>query len=284
MKRFFPVVLIVIVFWLSSQISVYADVVWGNTFLEQNRNHTIPVDRTFQANGPMGHINLVEKPGLSKVLVKYENGRNITIGHAYRHMGKYWGIQRVSHLSGTMGWVPMDQLLLFYDSIDFINDHQNEVHDFNGRLDFLLNVDSLYIWKWPGSDREKIIYDNSERFLDENALYGRYSYVDSEGREWVFTMLWGGIDRQGGMQPGPLPGEMRAEGWICIDDPQNGQIPAFNPAPEPVIWSPQAGYSITHEQRQSETQLSLIYVVFAAAIAVVIVSIVILLIRKNRYM
>ena len=27
-------------------------------------------------------------------------------------------------------------------------------------------------------------------------------------------------------------------GWICLDDPENNEVPAFNPAPKPIRWSP----------------------------------------------
>jgi len=286
MKRLFPIVLIAIVFLMSALIPAYADVVWSNAFLEQNRNKTIQVDRRFYANGPRGHINLLEKPGIGKVMATYENGKHITIGHAYRHMGKYWGIPPVDHTSGTMGWVPMDQLLLFYDNIDFLNDHRDEVHDFNGSLDFLLEADSFYLWRWPGSDREKRFFDSSEWHPDDSDVAGRYLYIDSEGREWVYVLIWWGIE------PAP-PGGHPATGWVCSDDPGNGRIPAFNPAPEPVIWSPPEGsiiidgqpedFRISEEQRESEAPGFLVFIVFAAAIAVVIVSIIVLLIRKNRY-
>jgi len=269
--------LIAIIILLSSQMSVYADAIMGNEFLERNRGKTIPVSRQFHANGPEGYINLMEKPGSRNVLTTYENGSVIEIGSAYLHMGKYWGIQPIGHFTDIPGWVQMDQLLLFYDNIDFVNEHRVELYNFGGSLDFLFEADSFYIWKWPGSDQEKILYDNSERCLDDSAMEYNYVYIDSEDRKWVYTMIWGGEDVYGGWQPAPPPGG-RAKGWICADDPGNGQIPAFNPAPKPVKWSPPEGSGIGQAQRPG----LLVIIIIAAAVAIVAIALVIRMRRQKR--
>jgi hypothetical protein len=91
-------------------------------------------------------------------------------------------------------------------------------------------AEAFYLWQWPGADREKINYFVDD-YLDESAFRSRYAFMDDQGREWVYTIIWdgnfGGMIRDGS-----------AEGWVCMSDLYNDQMPSFYPAPAPVTWSP----------------------------------------------
>ena len=226
MKRFF--VIIIFAVFLMFPLVAHADVVMGNDFLDKNSEKTEPLGRMFQVNGVNGNLSSTEKPGSSKVIETYENGSLILIGNTYLHKNKYWGIPPISHSYWMSGWLPMDELLMVYGRIDFETEYQNELYDYSGSVDVLLSANRFYLWQWPGSDREKQLYDYMD--LDESAIKTGHAYMDDEGREWVFVSLWGGPTLGGLSMTGA------SDGWVCLSDLDNSQIPAFHPAPEPIQW------------------------------------------------
>ena len=226
MKQLFIIIAFTIV--LMFPLVAHADVVIGNDFFDKNRDKTEPLNHIFQVNSAKGFLSAKEKPGSLKSVGTYQNGNLLLIDSTYLHNGKYWGIPPVSHY-GPPGWFPMDELLMFYSSVDFETENQASIYNYVGDLDSLLTAEEFYIWQWPGSDREKIFYDY--RDLEESAVRTGLACLDDEGREWLYVRLWGGSTFGGGF--GHIGA---ASGWVCLSDPGNGGIPAFNPAPEPIPW------------------------------------------------
>ena len=85
MRRF--VVALAIVFLFALPLAAYADVVFGNDFLDKNRNRTEPVNRSFIVNGADGHVSVKEKPGGAKEEARIDNGTIVNIVAAYKHKG-----------------------------------------------------------------------------------------------------------------------------------------------------------------------------------------------------
>ncbi|MCL2151943.1 MAG: hypothetical protein FWH57_03120 [Oscillospiraceae bacterium] len=268
----FFIVLILFSMFLTMLIQpvVYADVVNGNAFLNKNSDKTERIGdsfREFYVDSPSGYVIPKEKPGSKKGIVpdysengdeiKYNNGEKVLIYNVCLYKGEYWGIPPTSHAySDGNGWIRMDELAMIYDNNDFIEEHQGELYRYRGGFDELLEAEGFYIWQWPGSDREKIHATNTlDLYVDPNnrdsnyygyslyqyiqevgaddAFTAGYGYEDEEGRQWVYIEIFGG-DTLGGRTP---YGRGGPEGWLCLSDLNNDQIPAFNPAQEPKKWS-----------------------------------------------
>src|SRR5215469_2087459 len=70
------------------------------------------------------------------------------------------------------------------------------------------------------------IYFIDKHRLKESDFYMK-TYKDSEGREWGKVGYYADVG-----------GGSYVSGWVCLGDPGNSDIPAFNPAPKPKKWSP----------------------------------------------
>ena len=275
MKRFITVLVFAIAFMLASSMTASADVVMGNEFFDKHSEKTESLGRLFQANGPDGYVTVREAPDSKQEIETLENGATIFIGSTYLHKGRYWGIPPISHSYWNPGWVPMDELLMVCDNIDFVNEHKGELYNYTGGFDMLIDAEAFYLWQWPGSDREKIHHDFGKGYFDDSAFEAGYAYIDVEGREWVYVSIWGGWSYGGLSMAGA------SEGWVCLDALDDGSIPAFNPAPEPIPWSPNAepdwyGTAIapppvTPVKEPGMAPITIVIVIILAAIAAVLV-------------
>ena len=229
MKRLFITLVLALVVLAAASAPIFADVVMSNDFLEKNKDKTEPMNHSFSANGADGFVSSREAPGSKKELDRYENGAIIRIGSIYKHKGEYWGISPIGHWYWNPGWMPMNELLMYYESSDFEAEFQEGLYDYSGNFRSLAAAKEFYIWQWPGSDREKNHYDNSNKYFDASDVRALNAWKDEGGGEWVYITIWGGPG--GGLQPAGA-----AAGWVYMSDPNNGDIPAFNPAPDPVPW------------------------------------------------
>ena len=249
-KRIYSVLLAAVLLFISSPI-VYSDVVMSNKFLLKNKDNAEcmwPVSGRFVVNSPSGYIIPREEPGSEKGVSTqssykgtspggrddkpytyrgevfiFMNGEIIDITHVYLHNGEYWGVMSYSHTYQPPGWMLMDELLLLYEREDFEEEHYAELYEYTGSYGAVLSAKKLVLWQWPGSDREKIIIEDKEDIINYANVF--FAYKDKEGREWGKTkhLHW----------------------WICLSDPANSKIPAFNPAQEPVKWSPDHSYDLS---------------------------------------
>jgi len=226
-------------------VSVSADAVMGNEFEWEHHDELQRLERSlFVVNGPDGYVILREEPGSSKEAIRswwssgevisFDNGTIVYMDSVYVYEDEYWGVMQTGHHVDIPGWILMDELLMYYDSQDFIEEHEDELYGFSGSIDRVYKAEEFYLWQWPGSDRERILYtvDEDNDLEDEYAIRTGLAYMDDNGREWVYVILWNGftsgLSRYGS-----------AEGWTCLDDLANaGNIEAFNPAPESIKWSP----------------------------------------------
>jgi hypothetical protein len=194
----------------------------NNDFYNRHRTECERLDRYFYANGASGSVSLKTEPGVRGVLSGVvENGEVINILATYNYQGETWGVTQI-HTPDTPynklpnGWVPMSQLLPEYDSISFSEEHQSEIYSYAGNYEELQAVVEFTIWAWPGSGIIRGTFLTANLPEDMDAYYADSpAYRDEDGREWVSWGYMFGIRNV----------------WICLSDPANDSIPAFNPEP-----------------------------------------------------
>jgi len=266
--------------------SVYADIVLGNDFARENKEKKVPIDDEvpflrFVVSSPAGYVIPKLEPGSEIGItpeiksyygfshweyslteeneVVFFNGAIILITHAYLHDGNYWGVMMPAHNYQPPGWVLMDEVLMIFEPEEFVNLFQHEFYKYTGDYDAVLSASRLVEWQWPGSDREKTIIFNITR----RNVYAFETYRDEEGREWAMNS-----DRR----------------WICLSDPENSDIPAFYPAPEPKRWSPDGNnewrpvWAPTEPSANSANPFIIIAIAAALLLCVIIV---VLVLRKQ---
>ena len=229
---------------------VYADSVYGNDFYYENEDKTerlggYGLGNRFVVNSPSGYVVPEKEPGskggiptdegypsgwggstpedierLRRDYFVFKNNEIVYIEAIYLHNGDYWGVMPPSHIYQPSGWVLMDDLLQIYQRLDFETDNEKSFYHYTGGYDTVLSAKKLVEWEWPGSDREKRIIEVDDRVHNIQSYADViFAYKDAEGREW---------------------GKCKYSGkWICLDDPENDDIPAFYPSRTPVKWSPE---------------------------------------------
>jgi len=242
---------------------VSADVVWSNSFLEDKRSEMISSGRNwFVVNSDTGSLKGQRAPDPDYVsdgwgdywetLGSYTNGQTMYLSAVYKHNDEYWGIDsRMNHGGSSTGWYPMDQLLVMYDDRDFAFENKDKFYEYTDGFSFKNIGDKLVTWQWPGSNYAKRSYTFIEDgFTQAENDYKRYEgiglksikiycvYKDEDEREWGYVEIEADISVSMGA------GGYRRQitkwiTWICLGEPSNTDIPAFNPAPEPVKWTPE---------------------------------------------
>jgi|GEM_PF-907677 len=248
MKKFIFMVLIVIMATPSNV--VHADVVYSNYFFGLNMHATEKLGRSFQVYSPLGSVSTRAEPGRENTKdvnfreTTYRNGDVVEIGYTYSHEGEYWGIQPLSHRYSPPGWIQMENLRMLYTKDDFEREHRSEFYTYISFKNTELFEKEFVLWQWPGSDRPKQILGDNYYFtiIDISVIH---AYKDKDGREWGYVHILVGNWFFRGYYFDP-------NGWVCLSDPQNPDIPAFFPAPEPIKWSP----GIDPDWRPAYTPLS----------------------------
>ena len=241
--------------FLFSSIVAHADAVWGNDFLDEHREETQSLDRSrFCVNGADGYVIPQQVPGEALeeftsehswasnngspvLLPKFQNGSELILGQVYIHDGEYWGAMHPSHSYSWPGWVAMDQMLAVYIPADFDTEHKDDFqYAYTGNTESLLEAKRLVLWQWPGSDREKRVFESMNSVIDISVLH---TYRDTDSREWGYISVKY-------RPPNWNSGATQAIGWVCLTDPANSDIPSSYPAPPPTKWSPDGTFTWTH--------------------------------------
>jgi len=225
-----------------------------NDFLMRNMDDCEYLGRLFFANSENGFVSLRSAPGANREIVKFANGEILNITFTYDHKGEIWGIaefQSPKTERWASGWLPMAALYPKYDYRSFDADFAHEFFAYDDELD--LSGD-IVLWSWPGSGDVVWVFEPDRWELDN--LTFTHAYRDTEGREWGFI--------------GYLYGTRNV--WVCISDPSNKSIPAFNPAPPPALW-PAADPSTVPGGDFSTPLLVIILVVVVAMITVVLIRV-----------
>jgi len=223
--------IVLVLFLISFVLALYEDLIYTaegkNNFIDLHESECKYLGRSFCANGANGNVSIKEDPISNMEILKIINGKILFIEYVY---GNDWGFVTVypseqSEEWVPFGWVRMDQLLVQYDCVAFEEEHFDEFYPYNGDYSEIKNSKSVVAWQWPGSG---IPYWTIE---DWNWNTARFSvclaYKDEQNREWGFVPCLGGGRNI----------------WVCLSEPQNVDIPAFNPAPSPTAWQPKTSNS-----------------------------------------
>jgi len=252
------------IFMLIYTVVVSADVVIGAYYSGKEKIVQVLESGTFVANAPRGYLfkepkadskqereAFIDYFGEDPPWPKFENGTVVHIEEVYLYKGRYWGVTPTGHLHSNPGWIPMEYLLQIYNHNDFEKENSGKFYEYTGNYNAIYQAKKVVFWQWPGSDREKKIYFDYGKYLD---IERNKAYRDMDGREW------------GKAYYNTYRGRRFFEGWVCLSDPENINIPAFNPAPEPVKWVPPD----IHDRSSAPMLIIILVIVLAAATAVLV--------------
>jgi len=263
LKRSFTVLLLACTLLILLPLAARADVLITprNDFFDRHFGDCTFLGRNFVANGSGGSVSVKLEPGSNKEVTALQNGDTVTIQFTYEQGGQTWGATVLAYGATPDGWIPMDQLLLVYDYISFADEHQSEFTAYTGDLSELLNASSVVFWSWPGSGETTWVYGAGAPETVTSWLTPTQVYTDSEGREWGFIPYFYGARNS----------------WVCLSDPANENIPAFNPAPSPAPW-PSGGSSVAHDGISTQ----LLFIIIAVAAVVVVTAVLIRVFWKPK--
>ena len=235
-KRYILVMLPIVLLFALFPIAANADIIPepSDNFYERNRADCEYINRVFYANGESGYIMLKNEPGSRDEVIAFVNGTIVNVSFTYDRNGEQWGVITYETAAGqgdewntNTGWIPMSELVVVYDYISFNEDHAGEIYDYSGGSpDSLSENLEIVIWAWPGSGEVlRTLTTSSGRDFTEGELTWltpEKAYTDADGREWGFIPYF----------------YSSRNTWLCLSDPTNADIPAFNPAPTPQLRTP----------------------------------------------
>jgi len=250
------VVFTLILAWLIllPAFSAFADVLVepDNDFFNKNRRNIVQLDRSHYVNAPGGFAVMKEAPGVRGEITRIENGETVFVNYTCLYNGEFWGLTLGYPVPeqgrSADGWIRMDDLLVLYDYISFAEEHFDEFYDYKGDFEELERAGAAVLWPWPGAEAPVWKVEQLD-MSDIEYLQVSFAYTDESGREWGFvTYLYGSRNI-----------------WICLSDPVNPNIPAFNPAPPPNKWSTDTEHT-NIEGDQSDIPVLIIVLVAAVVL------------------
>ena len=243
LKRLITFMILICCFLLISVQIARADLILppDNDFYERYKSQCIYLGRSFTVNSADGFVSVQKEPGSPEEMTTLENGEIIYVEYSCFFNGDFWGItsflnsDKNSDLWRLSGWVKMDQLLVLYDYVAFEEDHPGEFYIYDGDYEAIRETGAMIAWAWPGSGT--VLWTVED--VDTENFYVLHAYMDEEGREWGFvTYFYGSRDI-----------------WVCLSDPLNRDIPAFNPDPGSGPWESETVHTeiLETENWQAET-------------------------------
>jgi len=237
--------LIAVIFLLQLSLVAYADVLIEpeNDFYNRHRGQILSLGRRFSANGAGGSAAVKKEPGAKNDIAKLQNGEATHISFSCLYDGDYWGFT-----FEYSGWIKMEQLLVLYDYVAFAEEHLDEFYAYSGDYAKIKQTSSAIAWSWPGADGPVWTFED----LNAEHFFASYAYKDEESREWGFiSYLFGSRNI-----------------WVCLSDPLNRDIPAFNPAPEPMAWVSDT----VHTEIEASGDVDSMLVILVVLVAVLVIG------------
>ena len=238
--------LIVACFLLIPATVAYADSIVepDNDFYYQHENQIVYLDRVFCVNDTYGSASIKKEPGAKSDIAKLTNDKTVYLQYSCLYDGEYWGFALK-----YSGWIKMEELLVLYDYVAFGEEHLEEFYAYEGDYSEIKKTDSAIAWPWPGAETSLWTIED----LETTSFSVSCAYKDGQGREWGFVpYFYGNINI-----------------WVCLSDPLNSDIPAFNPAPEPITWvSDTAHIDIGKDNEKSKKSYLVLAIILVAALAI----------------
>lgn len=177
--------------------AVFADVIIEpeDSFYRDHQAQCQYISRVYYADGPDNAAVVYRSPESAAVVERVENGETLWISYRYTAAdGIDWGYCE-DYEEGWSGWVPMDYLLLKYDSISFREEFAGRITEQAGEVNAEGDV---HFWDYPGSS-DCTAVQTSPDYLPE---YQRV-FTDDAGRKWGHVGYYMGI----------------RDVWVCLDAP-----------------------------------------------------------------
>lgn len=207
-------------------VPVSGDSLWEpreDTYFERHWGECdILPERYYQADGKDGTITLWKQPNGRLKIAEYQNGTEFrviylcpdnhdvlwTVVEDYVDTNGFGETQR-EYFSG---WIIMSDLLVIYDHFSFVEEHENELKEFNGSID-LRDLHKFVYWQYPGSKKvnQTWFYDFTE--ITEEDVEFPYEFYGAGNHPWVYVEVHSG---------------KIAKGWINLDNPFNDEIRYFH--------------------------------------------------------
>lgn len=247
---------------------VYADVINEprDSFYERHAEECEYVNRAFTANGPDGKVIFYANPESAKVTATWENGNTAWITFTYQDGdGISWGVVE------NTGWVPMDYMVVVYDSISFAEEYAEVIESERGTLDKQYAKEELYLWEYPASSEG---YSMDSEFTKEYLPEYTGVYVDEAGRRWGNVNYYYGLKNV----------------WICIDAPTadleelypDGNVPQRGEALEESPEMQDTSVEQSTERIVPRTNHRVVLLAVALVLLVVVITAVLLVVLKRR--
>ena len=200
MKRTISLIL-ALIFALMLAPGVLADVLWipDDPFL--NSHDCSQHDRSYYAAGPDGQVVVYESPASNVVVKKLPNGELIGISWDYTdENGNVWGFcehwDEETYDTDWTGWMPLDHLLLKYDSISFREEFAQRIKAQEGELK--VSGAEVRFWDYPGSEDAIVLTLEGDYYPGYDAVF-----TDDAGR------VWGNVPYHMGIR----------STWVCVSAP-----------------------------------------------------------------
>jgi hypothetical protein len=236
-------IIIIFFFLLAAPLAAFADALVdpdNNDFYRTNKDQIVYLGRSFSANGEKGNVAIKKEPGSSRTLTTIQNGDCIYLEYSCLYDGNFWGFT-----VSLPGWVEIDQMLVLYDFVAFDEEHAGEFYAYEGSYDEIEKTKSAVVWPWPGSGAPR--WTATDINLDHFTV--SHAWRDPDGREWGFVQY--------------MTGDKNI--WICLDEPMNQDIPAFNPEPAPTVWESD---TVHKEINSSMNSTIILIIILVAALAI----------------
>ena len=197
MKRMISL-LLALIFLLALTPAVSADVIVEpqDSFYWEHRGECQYHSRSYYADGPENVAEVYRSPESAAVAERVKNGLELWISYTYQdENGISWGYTE-NYEENWSGWVPMDYLLLKYDSISFQEEFSDRITAEEGTLE--VSGAEVRFWNYPGSE-------DATAFAVEGDYLPEYyeTFTDDVGRRWGHIGYHMGI----------------RDVWVCLDAP-----------------------------------------------------------------
>ena len=194
--------------------SVQADLIWtpNDDFFNKHYEECERLERSYTANGMKGYVEIKKDPLSKETIANKENGIEFYVSFTYTDKKeRVWGVVEFDQ---STGWILMEDLLVIYDNISFMEEHKGNIEPFQGEWeDYVIGKEPVQFYSYPGSGISVSAMD-----IKEDKPVVSYTYEDGEGR------LWGYINYY-----------FSHRGWVCLSDPTNANIPGSKDEPQVTL-------------------------------------------------
>ena len=193
---------------------VQADIIWtpNDDFFNAHYEECEQLERSYTANGEKGYIAIKKNPNSKETVANKENGTEFYVSFTYTdEKDRVWG---VVEYDDSTGWILMEELVVIYDDVSFLEEHKNEFQAYQGEFDdYVPEEEPVQFYQYPGSGASI-----SAMQIKEDKPEISYTYKDSEDRLWGYVNYY-----------------FKHRGWICFNDPTNASIPGSKVLPQVTV-------------------------------------------------